>query len=257
MEIVLISFVALFASLMTFFSGFGLGTILTPFLILFFPTEVAIALTGIVHLLNNFFKIGLVGKNINWNIGLKFGITAVIGAYLGAQLLLYLSGDIILYSYSIQNKEFNITLIKLIIALLMVVFALLEIIPKLKNMYFDKNKIYAGGIISGFFGGLSGNQGALRSAFLIRFGLAKETYIATGVLIACFIDVTRLSVYFSRLSSINIEENLVLLISAILSAFTGAYLGNKLLKKVTLEFVQWTVSIMIFILAICLGIGVL
>lgn len=257
MEIVLISFVALFASLMTFFSGFGLGTILTPFLILFFPTEVAIALTGIVHLLNNFFKIGLVGKNINWEIGLKFGLVAVIGAYLGAQVLAYLSGDIILYSYSIQSKEFNITLIKLIIALLMIGFALFEIIPRLKNIQFDRNKIYLGGIISGFFGGLSGNQGALRSAFLIRFGLTKEAFIATGILIACFIDVTRLSMYFSRLSSINVEENLVMLISAVLSAFLGAYLGSKLLKKVTLAFVQWVVSIMIFTLALCLGLGIL
>lgn len=257
MEIILISFVALFASLMTFFSGFGLGTILTPFLILFFPTEVAIALTGIVHLLNNFFKIGLVGKSINWEIGLKFGLVAIIGAYLGAELLTYLSGDVVLYTYSIQSKEFNITLIKLIIALLMIGFALFEIIPQLKNIQFDRNKIYVGGIISGFFGGLSGNQGALRSAFLIRFGLTKEAFIATGILIACFIDVTRLSMYFSRLSSINIEENLIMLISAVLSAFLGAYLGSKLLKKVTLEFVQWTVSIMIFTLAICLGIGIL
>ena len=257
MEILLISFVALFASLMTFFSGFGLGTILTPFLILFFPTEVAIALTGIVHLLNNFFKIGLVGKNINWEIGLKFGVVAIMGAYLGAELLSYLSGDILLYTYTIQSKEFNITLIKLIISLLMISFALFEIIPKLKNIQFDRNKVYIGGIISGFFGGLSGNQGALRSAFLIRFGLTKEAFIATGILIACFIDVTRLSLYFSRLSTINIKENLVLLISAVLSAFIGAYLGSKLLKKVTLGFVQWTVSFMIFTLAICLGLGIL
>ena len=53
MEIVIISIVALFASLLTFFSGFGLGTILMPVFAIFFPVEIAIALTGIVHLLNN------------------------------------------------------------------------------------------------------------------------------------------------------------------------------------------------------------
>ena len=59
MELFVIAAVALIASLLTFFSGFGLGTILTPVLVIFFPVEIAIALTGIVHLLNNFFKIAI------------------------------------------------------------------------------------------------------------------------------------------------------------------------------------------------------
>ena len=46
MEIALISFVALAASVLTFFSGFGLGTILTPFMAIFFPVETAVRLSG-------------------------------------------------------------------------------------------------------------------------------------------------------------------------------------------------------------------
>ena len=117
--------------------------------------------------------------------------------------------------------------------------------------------MYFGGWVSGFFGGLSGNQGALRSAFLIKIGLSKEVFIATGIMIACFIDVTRLGVYFSRLSKINIEQNSLLLIVAVLSAFAGAYIGSKALKKVTLRFVQNAVTIMIFLLAIALGLGLI
>jgi len=257
MEVFIISFVALVASLLTFFSGFGLGTILTPVLVIFFPVEIAIALTGIVHLLNNFFKIILVGRQINWNIGIKFGITAVIGAFIGAALLLLLASDNTLYSYSIHNKTFSITVIKLIIATLMIVFALFEAVPALQKIQFNENKLYAGGLISGFFGGLSGNQGALRSMFLLRCGLTKESFIATGVLIACVVDLTRLSVYFSRLSSVNIQDNLTVLISAIASAFAGAYIGSKLLKKITLDFVKWTVTVMVILLALGLGTGLL
>ena len=257
MEIIIISLVALIASLLTFFSGFGLGTILTPVLIIFFPVEIAIALTGIVHLLNNFFKISLVGKNINWKVGLQFGITAIIGAFIGAKFLLMLSGDIMLYSYTLYEKTFSVTTIKFIIAILMMVFALFEVIPTLKKIQAGENKLYAGGLISGFFGGFSGNQGALRSMFLLRCGLTKEGFIATGIAIAVAVDITRLSVYFSRLSSLNIQDNLTVLISAVFSAFLGAYIGSKLLKKVTLNFVQWTVTIMIFVLAIGLGTGLL
>jgi len=104
---------------------------------------------------------------------------------------------------------------------------------------------------------LSGNQGALRSAFLIRYKLPKEVFIATGVLIACFIDVTRLSVYYRNSANLRIEENLPLLVSAVLSAFVGAYFGSKLLKKVTLNFVQKIASVMIISIAVLLGMGIL
>ena len=254
--IILISFVALCASLLTFFSGFGLGTILSPFLAIFFPIEVAIALTGIVHLLNNFFKIILVGKNINWKIGLKFAITAMIGAYFGADLLTRYS-DIELYSYTLSGKTFSITLIKLIVSFLIISFSFIEILPSLKKIQFSENKSYLGGLIIGFFGGFSGNQGALRSAFLIRYNLTKESFIATGVLIACFIDITRLSVYFKRMTEINLQENYPLLVSAIFSAFVGAYFGSKLLKKVTLAFVQRIVTTLVLLLALLIGFGIL
>jgi uncharacterized membrane protein YfcA len=80
MEIALITLVALAASLLTFFSGFGLGTILTPFMAIFFPVETAIALTGIVHLLNNLFKFVLVRRHVDWPVVLRFGITAIMPA---------------------------------------------------------------------------------------------------------------------------------------------------------------------------------
>jgi uncharacterized protein len=48
-----------------------------------------------------------------------------------------------------------------------------------------------------------------------------------------------------------------ILFIAALSAFAGAYLGSKLLKKVTLKFIQYTVGIMILVLAVGLGLGLL
>ena len=92
MEYVLICIVAFFASILTFFSGFGLGTILLPVFAFFFPIEVAIALTGIVHFFNNMFKLTLVGKNAKKKVLFYFGIPAVIAAFLGAMLLVNLTG---------------------------------------------------------------------------------------------------------------------------------------------------------------------
>ncbi|MCB0754636.1 MAG: sulfite exporter TauE/SafE family protein [Flavobacteriales bacterium] len=257
MEYLVIGLVAAFASLLTFFSGFGLGTILTPAFMLFFPIEVAIALTGIVHLLNNLFKMGLVGLKASWEVVLRFGLPAIVGAFIGAQLLLEFSVSEPIFSYQMMGRQFDVFAIKLVVASLMAFFALFEIVPALKRMEFDKNKLIIGGTISGFFGGLSGHQGALRSAFLIRYGLAKETFIATGIVIASFIDITRLGLYFTRMQSINLSENLAILSTAVICAFLGAYFGRKLLKKVTLDFVQWTVAIMILGLSALLAAGVI
>lgn len=257
MEFVVIALVAAFASLLTFFSGFGLGTILTPAFMLFFPLEVAIALTGIVHLLNNLFKMGLVGLKANWQVVLRFGAPAILGAIGGAMFLLRYSESEPIFSYQLFGQQLDVFAIKLIVAALMAFFALFEIIPALKRLEFSRNKLVLGGAVSGFFGGLSGHQGALRSAFLIRYGLEKEVFIATGIVIASIIDITRLGLYFTRMQSINIQENLPILITAILSAFLGAYFGRKLLKKVTLGFVQWTVAVMILILSVLLAMGLI
>jgi uncharacterized protein len=257
MEYLVIAAVAAFASLLTFFSGFGLGTILTPAFMLFFPIEVAIALTGIVHLLNNLFKMGLVGLKANWPVVLRFGLPAIFGALIGAYALLHFSSSNPIASYVMFGRTFEIFTVKLIVAALMAFFAIFELVPALKQMEFDKNKLILGGAVSGFFGGLSGHQGALRSAFLIRYGLGKEVFIATGIVIASIIDVTRLGLYFSRLKEIDILGNAGILTVAVLSAFLGAYFGQKLLKKVTLGFVQWTVAIMILILSCLLALGVI
>lgn len=114
-----------------------------------------------------------------------------------------------------------------------------------------------GGALSGFFGGLSGNQGALRSAFLIKVGLSKEAFIATTVVISCFVDFTRLTVYATRFTKAGLEENLTLVLSATLSGIAGAYLGNKLLKKVTLKFIQTLVAVMLILVSIGLGAGLI
>ncbi len=112
-----------------------------------------------------------------------------------------------------------------------------------------------GGALSGFFGGLSGHQGGLRSAFLIKAGLSKEAFIGTAVVVACFIDFTRLAVYATRFGQSGLKENLPLVVSATLAAIVGAYLGNKLLKKITLRFIHRLVAVMLILISLALGAG--
>lgn len=257
MEIVVISLVAFFVAILTFFSGFGLGTILTPVFMIFFPVELAIALTGVVHFFNNIFKLFLVGRNANKDVLLRFGIPAVVAAIAGSWVLLNITDLLPLFAYDAFGKHFEVYPVKFIISILLIIFASMDLIPYFNNLQFGKDKLPIGGALSGFFGGLSGNQGALRSAFLIKAGLSKEAFIGTAVVVSTFVDFTRLSVYATRFTKTGLTDNLTLVICATLAGITGSFLGNKLLKKVTLHFLKVTVAIMLIMISLALGAGLI
>ena len=126
MEFILIGSVALLASLLTFFSGFGLGTMLLPAFALFFSLEYAIALTGIVHLLNNLFKTGLVGKYIDFKTLAIFGTPAIVGAFLGSTLLLQMGDLPNAYSYTAFDNFIEVSWTQVVVGLLLIAFAYLE-----------------------------------------------------------------------------------------------------------------------------------
>lgn len=241
MTLLVIALVAAGASALTFFSGFGLGTLLLPAFAFFYPIDVAIASTAVVHFLNGLFKLALVGRHANRRVVLLFGLPAIAAAYLGARLLVGLADQTA----------------KVIIGVLLICFTLLELSPRLSKISFPPKWLPVGGVLSGFFGGLSGMQGALRSAFLIRAGLSKEAFIGTGVVIACLIDVARLVEYVPNIMTARAGLDHVMLITAVLAAFAGAVVGNRYLKKMTLERVQRLVAVMLLLVAIGLMTGVL
>lgn len=255
LEVILICIAAFLAAILTFFSGFGLGTILAPVFMIFFPVDLAIALTGVVHLFNNIFKIFLVGRNADLKVFIRFGIPAILAAALGALVLLNLPDKSILYSYSLMGTAYEVSPVQFVIAILLVIFALLDLIPVLQRVEFKEKHLVAGGLLSGFFGGLSGHQGALRSAFLIKSGLSKEAFIGTAVLVSTCVDFTRIGIYASRFLNAGMMEYMRLVLPAIASAISGAYIGNLLLKKVSLVFIRRTVAVLLLALSLALGLG--
>jgi uncharacterized membrane protein YfcA len=87
MEYVVVCSVTLVVSATTLFSGFGLGTVLMPAFALFFPVQVAIAATAVVHLANNIFTTLLVGKKADWEAVVKFALPGALAAVAGAATL--------------------------------------------------------------------------------------------------------------------------------------------------------------------------
>jgi uncharacterized protein len=159
MELALIGVVALLTSGLTLFSGFGLGTVLMPVFALFFPVPLAIAATAVVHFANNIFKFGLMAKQADWRVVAQFSVTAAIAAMAGAGLLNLFDKMPVIVNYTLGGSTFEITMIKAVIGTLIMVFALLELWPRFQALAFPPRWLPLGGALSGFFGGLSGNQG--------------------------------------------------------------------------------------------------
>jgi len=261
LEYIIISITALVVSSLTLFSGFGLATVLLPAFALFFPVPVAIAATAVVHLANNIFKIALVGRNADRGIVLRFALPAAAMAFFGAWLLGWLSWMPSITSYRIDERPFEITLVKLVIGVLIAGFAILDLTPQLQKLAFDRKYLPLGGALSGFFGGLSGTQGALRSAFLIRSGMDAKAFVGTNAASAFIVDIVRLAVYGTAFYTTNFSQissdiwGLVLV--AIIFAFVGSFAGSRLMKKVTLRAVQYVVGIMLLVVGLGLAAGLL
>lgn len=250
---------AFLASGLTLFSGFGLGTILLPVFALFFSVPTAVAATALVHFANNLFKFGLMAREANWPVVRRFGIPAALAAVVGANLLGWFDRLPDWHTYTIGGATFAITPIKGVIGLLIMAFALLELSKRLEVLSLPPSWLPVGGALSGFFGGLSGNQGALRSAFLLKAGLSKEAFVATGIVSAVLVDGVRLVVYGTSLvggdGQAARDASAAIAVGCV-CAFTGAVLGKRLLRKVTLRAVRVTVAAAMLVVGAGLGAGI-
>ncbi|MCX7554020.1 sulfite exporter TauE/SafE family protein [Marinicella sp. S1101] len=257
MEIIIISLVALAASLLTLFSGFGLGTLLMPVVAVFFPLEIAIGMTAIVHLTNNLFKVAILGKHAVKQVLIRFGVPAVLAAFIGAWVLGLLADGSTPINYQLMDHQLQTTWLNVVVGGLILIFVFLEFSKTFAAIKLGPKFLPLGGSISGFFGGLSGHQGAFRSMFLLKAGLTKEQFIATGVMVAVMVDVARLSIYGKDLAENYQAIDWALVIAASLSAFVGAYVGKKVLQKITIKTVHLLVSLLLVVVAVGLMLGLI
>jgi uncharacterized membrane protein YfcA len=217
-QLLLLAFLGPFlGALVTFYTGFGLNTILVPVFMIYFDAPIAVLMAGIVHLCNNILKVALTARSIDWPLFRNFGIPAIFFALLGALLL----------------KQLNTTTssqLKPIFGAILILFALLEFF-NWKLPHKGSWAMRIGGILSGFFGGFSGHQGALRALFLSKLKLESLVFVATTALISLFVDLTRVSVYFSG-NWFNSYYPTYLYFMGIPAALLGTLVGRRNIQKI-------------------------
>lgn len=253
---------ALIAAGLSMYSGFGLGTLLLPVFALFYPVEVAVAATAVVHGANNVFKVALLGRYAERRVVLRFGLTAIAAAIAGAALLGVLAGTGWTLEWRLGTLAGSITPLKLLMGVLMTLFALFELLPRFRALQFDRKYLPLGGLLSGFFGGLSGHQGALRAAFLVKAGLSTEAFVGTSAVIGLMVDLVRILAYAGVLfwagEQLDIPPSSVpLVLTGILAAFAGVLVGKRFLHKVTMRWVQTLTGTLLLLIAVLLGSGII
>ena len=260
-SLLIVALAAFLAAGLTMYSGFGLGTLMLPVFALFFPVEIAVVATALVHGANNVFKVSLLGRYAEWDVVIRFGVPAIIAAILGAAVLGWISRFELGLQYEIAGASAEISPVKAVIGFLMLAFALFELMPRFRAIEFDRRYLPVGGALSGFFGGLSGHQGALRSAFLAKCGLTTDRFVGSNAVIGLFVDLTRVAVYglILRLAGSRFGEfdAWPMVIAGSLAAFAGVLLGKRFLHKVTMRSVQTLVGILLFGVAIGLITGLI
>jgi uncharacterized membrane protein YfcA len=262
MELIVIGIVAIGAAALTFFSGFGLGTLLMPAFALWLPVEAAVGATAVVHGTNNVLKLAVVGRHADRAVVLRFGIAAVVMALVGAWVLTLLGDAHVLGTWSWRG-EHRVTLVKVVVGCVMIAFAAVELAPGFERLSFPRSWLAWGGAVSGFFGGLSGHQGALRSAFFVRLGLGKEALVATNAWCGAMVDAARLLVYALAVAASGRSDaqawggrTWLAIGVGCGAALIGTLVGQRLLKKVTLPMVRRVVGVMLMLLGAAMVAGV-
>ena len=203
-----------FAAALTVPAGFGLATMITPVVFLWLSPHEAVAVVAIVHGSHNAWKLKVLKESVDYSSVRRFGWAMVIGALIGAAL----------------NTIVESNLLLLLVGIALIVLPILSITERWTNIRLPETEDRIGGFGSGFFGGLTGHQGALRAMFLQKRLPDKTQYAATAAVLALVVDLTRIPVYVA-LEGWQVLEAGWLIVGLVLAAILGVQLGKRWLKK--------------------------
>ena len=101
------------------------------------------------------------------------------------------------------------------------------------------------------FGGLVGNQGGIRSAALLGFGLERDAFVATATAIALLVDLFRMPVYAAlQFRQVLLQWQMALIATA--GVVVGTLSGKWMLQRIPQNIFRRIVSSIILALGIWL-----
>lgn len=226
---------ALLAGGIAAIAGFGIGSILTPTLSVWYDAKLAVAAVSIPHLIGTALRFWLLSGRVDTRVLWSFGMASAAGGLSGALLT------------SVLESPWLLTLL----ASLLLFVSAGELTGVSTRMVFMGRWAWIAGALSGMLGGLVGNQGGLRSAALLGFQLRRDTFVATATAIGLIVDGARMPVYFAMHAAALWEMRMAIAVASA-GVIAGTVLGGRLLRRVPERVFRKVVAALLGILGVWL-----
>jgi hypothetical protein len=214
-ELVMAFLAAILAGAVAAVSGFGIGSLLTPVLMFSMPTAEAVAIVAIPHAWATVIRLLRLRHDIHWPTFRQFGVASAAGGLAGALL----------------QSRLGSPVLTMVLAILLILAGGAEVLQRPVPIPATRGWRIVGGIASGIFGGMVGNQGGIRSAALLGFGLNARVLVATATATALLVDLARTPVYLVSAGHV-IAAALPLLCTLIVGVSVGTFVGVPLLSRI-------------------------
>jgi uncharacterized membrane protein YfcA len=215
--------------------GFGIGSLLTPLFAAKLGTPVAVAIVALPHAFASIVRAIRLRASIDWSVVRSFGIVSAIGGLIGALVYSGLGGR-------------SLTLV---LGALLVLTASAGITGWSSRWHPRGPLVWLLGLLSGFFGGVAGNQGGIRAAAMSSFRLSPTAFVATATAIAVLVDVGRTPIYLWRAGAA-IEPHLQLIGIASAGVLLGTVIGERVLRAMSPATFRWIIHVTIGLLGVWL-----
>jgi uncharacterized membrane protein YfcA len=223
--------VAALAGAIAAVSGFGVGSLLTPLFALHMPTKLAVAAVSIPHLVATAVRFYSLRDKLDRHIFWNFGLLSAAGGLAGA----------LLNSYAESRA------LTLVFACLLLLAGISGLTQWIERLHPGRKTAWLAGALSGFFGGLVGNQGGIRSAALLGFEIRKEAYVATATAVALIVDGARMPVYVATQWN-EIHDLWRSIAIAVAGVLIGTFTGVRILRRLSEKTLRASVSLLLIAL---------
>jgi len=198
-------------------SGFGIGSLLTPVLVLSLgmPTAGAVAVLAIPHAVATAIRFLRLRRDVHSPTFRQFGVASAIGGLAGAAL----------------QAQLTSPLLTMVLSALLVLAGTTELLRRRVPLPQTSAWRLAGGVLSGLFGGLVGNQGGIRSAALLGFQLRPRALVATATASALLVDAARVPIYFLTAGPV-IARSVPLLLTMAAGVTVSTFIGVPILGRI-------------------------
>ena len=208
----LVALAGLFAGTTASVAGFGIGSLLTPLLALRLGTPTAVAAVAIPHAAATVLRAWRLRHAVDWPLFRRFGVWSAVGGLAGALLFTRLGGPALTR----------------VLGALLILTAVSTLSGWASRVHVPTWAAWGLGLLSGFFGGIVGNQGGLRAGALLGLGLAPAAFVATSTLSGVVVDAVRTPLYVARAGGAVLDA-WPLVLAATAGALAGTLLGERAL----------------------------